>query len=63
MRNICSIVSGVVVEATTAGVPDPTGLAALAGHASLLGACCQTSVEGILTSELILQSFIIRKDT
>jgi hypothetical protein len=51
------------VEATIAGVRHPVGLAALAGHASRLGAYCQTSAEGTHTSELILQSFSIRKDT
>jgi hypothetical protein len=33
---------------------------ATAEHACLLGACCQTSIEGIHTSSLILQSFNIR---
>jgi hypothetical protein len=54
---------GVAGEATSAGVPHPMGLAALAGHAFRLGATCQTSAEGIHTLELILQSFSIRKDT
>jgi hypothetical protein len=58
MKNICSTDTRVVVEAM-AGVPHPVGLAALAGYASHLGACCQTSVEGIHTSELMLQSFSI----
>jgi hypothetical protein len=39
------------------------GLAALAGYTSPLGAYCQTYVEGIHTSEMILQSFGIRKGT
>jgi hypothetical protein len=50
MKNIFSIVIGVVVVAT-------------AGNAFHLGACCQTSVEGIHTLDLILQSFSIIKDT
>jgi hypothetical protein len=50
------------VEAT-ARVPHFVALAALAGNAFRLGACCQTSVEGIHTSELILQYFSIRKDS
>jgi hypothetical protein len=48
------------VEAN-AGVPHPVGFAVLARYAFRLGAYCQTSVEGIYTSELILQSFSIRK--
>jgi hypothetical protein len=44
-----------------AGVPPPAGHAALAEHACHLGVYCQTSVEYIHTSALILQSFIIRK--
>jgi hypothetical protein len=44
-----------------AGVPPPAGHAALAEHACHLGICCQTSVEDIHTSALILQSFSIRK--
>jgi hypothetical protein len=48
--------SGVVV-ATAAGVPT-----ALAEHAFHLCTCCQTSMESIHTSNLTLQSFIIRKD-
>ena len=63
MRNICSIIIGVVVVAIAAGVPHPMVLAALAGNAFHLNAYCQTSVEGTHTSELILQSFSIRKDT
>jgi hypothetical protein len=63
MRNIYSIVIGVVGEATAAGVPHPVGHAALAGYASHLGGCCQTSVESIHTSELTIQSFSIRKDS
>jgi hypothetical protein len=43
-----------------AGVP-PAGHVALAEHACCLGVCCQTSVEDIHTSALILQSFSIRK--
>jgi hypothetical protein len=43
-----------------AGVP-PAGHAALAEHACYIGVCCQTSVEDIHTSALILQSFSIRK--
>jgi hypothetical protein len=62
MKNICSIDIGVVEEATV-GVPYLLGLAALARYATHLGACCQTSVEGIQTSELILQFFSIRKGT
>jgi hypothetical protein len=38
------------MEATAAGVPHPAGHAALVGHASCLGACCETSIEGIHTS-------------
>jgi hypothetical protein len=61
MRNICSIVIGVVV-ATTVGVPHHVVLTALVGHAIHLDACFQTSVESIHTSDLTLQSFSIRKD-
>jgi hypothetical protein len=43
-----------------AGVP-PAGHAALAEHVGCLGVYCQTSVEDIHTSALILQSFSIRK--
>jgi hypothetical protein len=43
-----------------AGVP-PAGHTVLAEHACYLGVCCQTSVEDIHTSALILQSFSIRK--
>jgi hypothetical protein len=39
----------------------PTGHAALAEHACYIGAYCQTSVEDIYASALILQSFSIRK--
>jgi hypothetical protein len=51
----------VVVETTAVGVPHPGASAYLARHAFHLGACCQTSAECIHTSELILQSFSIRK--
>jgi hypothetical protein len=61
MRNICSIVIGGVVV-IVAGVPHPMVIAALARHTFHLGACCQTSVESIHTSDLTLQSFNIRKD-
>jgi hypothetical protein len=50
---------GVVGEAAS-DVP-PAGHAALAEHACCIDACCQTSVEDIHTSALILQSFSIRK--
>jgi hypothetical protein len=40
--------------ATSARVPRPGVLAALAGHAFHLGAYCQTSVESIHTSDLTL---------
>jgi hypothetical protein len=60
MKNICSTIIGMAVEASD-GVPHPAGQAAPFEYASLLGACCQTYVEGIHTSELILQSFSIRK--
>jgi hypothetical protein len=40
----------------------PAGQSALAEHAYCIGACCQTSVEDIHTSALILQSFSIRKE-
>jgi hypothetical protein len=43
-----------VVVATAAGVPHPVVPSALAGHAFHLGACCQTSVESIQTSNLTL---------
>jgi hypothetical protein len=62
MRNICSVVIGVAGEATASGVPHPVGRATLAGYASRLGAYCQTSLKGIHTLELILQSLSIRKD-
>jgi hypothetical protein len=48
------------VEEAVSDVP-PAGHAALAEHACCIGACCQTSVEDIHTSSLILQSFSIRK--
>jgi hypothetical protein len=48
--------------ATTAGVPHPRVLAALAGHAFHLSAYCQTSVASIHTSDLTMQSLSIRKD-
>jgi hypothetical protein len=60
MKNICSTVIRVTVEATT-GVPHPAGQAAPAEYASRPSAYCQTSMEGIHTSELILQSFSIKK--
>jgi hypothetical protein len=50
------------VVATAARVPYPGVPVALARHAFHLGACCQTSVESIHTSDLTLQSFSIRKD-
>jgi hypothetical protein len=43
------------------GVPHLAGHAALAGCTFVLGNYGPTSVEGIHTSELILQSFSIRK--
>jgi hypothetical protein len=52
-----AILSLGVVVATTAEVPHPVVPAALAGHASLLCACCLTSVEGNHISEPILQIF------
>ena len=52
--------SGVAGEAAS-DVP-PAGHAALAEHACCIGACCQTSVEDIHTSALILQPFSIRKE-
>jgi hypothetical protein len=58
MKKICSTTKGVVCEAT-AGAPHPAGHATPAEHAFLFGACCQTFVEH--ASELILQSFSIRK--
>jgi hypothetical protein len=63
MRNICSIIIGVVVVATTVGVPPSMGLAALAGNAFHLDVYCHTSVVSIHTSDLTLHSFSIRKDT
>jgi hypothetical protein len=54
LRNICSIVIGVVVMETAVVVSHPMGLAALVGHASRLAAYFQTSVESIHTSELTL---------
>jgi hypothetical protein len=48
--------------ATAAGVPHPRVHVALAWHAFHLGACCQTSIESIHTSDLTLQSLSIRKD-
>jgi hypothetical protein len=62
MKNICSTDIRVVVGAT-AGVPHLVGLAALARYASHLSTYCQTSMEGIHTSELISKSFSIRKGT
>jgi hypothetical protein len=53
MKTSAPLTLVVVVEAT-AEVPHLVGLAALAGYTSHLCACCQTSVEGIHTSELIL---------
>jgi hypothetical protein len=50
-----------VVVATAAGVSHPGVPTALVGHAFQLGACCQTSVESIHTSDLTLQSSSIRK--
>jgi hypothetical protein len=44
-----------------AGVPPPAGHDALAEHACHLDVYCQTSMEYIHTSALILQSFSIRK--
>jgi hypothetical protein len=49
-----------VAGEAASGVP-PAGHAALAEHAGYIGACCQTSVEDIHTSALVLQSFSIRK--
>jgi hypothetical protein len=43
-----------MVVATATGVPHLVVLAALAGHAFHLSACCQTSVETIHTSDLTL---------
>ena len=51
-----------VVVATAAEVLHPRVPVALARHAFHLGACCQTSIESIHTSDLTLQSFSIRKD-
>jgi hypothetical protein len=51
-----------VVVATAAEVLHPRVPVALAGHAFHLGACCQTSIESIHTSDLTLQTFSIRKD-
>ena len=59
-RTSAPLTSGVVGEA--ASVVPPAGRAALAEHACCIGACCQTSVEDIHTSALILQSFSIRKE-
>ena len=59
-RTSAPLTSGVVGEA--ASVVPPAGHAALAEHACCIGACCQTSVEDIHTSALILQSFSIRKE-
>jgi hypothetical protein len=50
------------VVATAAGVPYSGVSAALARHAFHLGACCQTYVESIHTSDLTLQSLSIRKN-
>jgi hypothetical protein len=47
--------------ATAAGVYHLVVLAALAMHTFHLGACFQTSVESIHTSDLTFQSFSIRK--
>jgi len=59
-RTSAPLTSGVVGEA--ASVVPPAGHAALAEHACCIGACCQTSVEDIHTSALILQPFSIRKE-
>jgi hypothetical protein len=48
--------------ATADEVPHPEVPVALAGHAFHFGACCQTSIESIHTSNLTLQPFSIRKD-
>jgi hypothetical protein len=63
MENICSTDIGVSWEVAAGDeAPPPAGHSAPARHASLLGACCHTSVEGIYTSVLISQSFRIEKD-
>jgi hypothetical protein len=54
--------SGVAVATTAAELPPPGGLAARVEHTLHLGACSQTFVESTHTSNLTLQSFIIRKD-
>jgi hypothetical protein len=51
------VVANVAVELPPLGVP-----AVLAGHASHLCACYQTSIETIHISDLTLQPFSIRKD-
>jgi hypothetical protein len=51
-----------VAVATAAAVPHLGVPAAPAEHAFHLCACFQTSIESIHTSDLILQSFSIRKD-
>jgi hypothetical protein len=51
-----------VLVATAAKVPHPEVPTALAGHAFHLGACCQTSIESIHTSDLALQTFNVSKD-
>jgi hypothetical protein len=50
-----------VVVATATEVPLPRVPAAPAEHAFHLCTCSQTSVESIHTSDLIMQSFSIRK--
>jgi hypothetical protein len=54
--------SGVVVANAVAELPPPGVPAALAKHSSHLCAYSQTSVETTHVSDLILQSFNIRKD-
>jgi hypothetical protein len=59
-RTSAPLTTGVVGEVVAvARVPRLAGHAAPAEHACQLGACCTTSVEGIHTSALILQSFNI----
>jgi hypothetical protein len=60
MKNICSTDIG-GGGGGNCWVPHLVGLAALAGYASRLRVCCQTSMEDIHTSEWISQSFSIRK--
>ena len=59
-RTCAPLTAGVAGEAAS-DFP-PAGHAALAEHAYCIGACCQTSVEDIHTSALILQPFSIRKE-